>query len=170
MLRAATGPALCALLLALPGPGRAEGFAVDDLTTLSPDLGGYKGGRFAARTGAERVTLSCEDCEGLVAVDVLLGRSTDGTEGRYRDGTTTLQSLEDQCKAREPSCRLFPAEAGGAVGWRSEYRLGDNAGSTVVLFRDGDLLTIRAIAPDMATASANARRATETLGRQIAGP
>ena len=159
--------ALCAALV--PGLACAEGFAVSDLGTLDVETAVFEGGTYAARaTDPDRLTIMCTDCDDMVAIDVLLGESTDGTEGRVRSGETKIEDMEAMCKARDPSCTLTGVSVGPAIGWVSVYD-GMIPGSTTVLFRDGDLLTIRSIAPDRETAAANGALVRETLAPQIVG-
>ncbi|MFK7941924.1 MAG: hypothetical protein AB8B85_03285 [Paracoccaceae bacterium] len=161
---------LLIVVLTLRGIAMAEGFKIDDLQGLDVDTSGYVGGETfsAGSKEPERLTVFCLDgCEDMVAIDILLGRSEDGTEGRYRSGETTIEQMEGLCKANNPTCELDAAKIGNAVGWVTRYDLGTRAGSTTVLFRDGDQLIIRSLAPDLETAAANGRRALETIGRRI---
>lgn len=57
-----------------------------------------------------------------------------------------------------------------AVGWISLYRTGAMSGATAIVLRDGELLTIRSLAGDAATASRNARILVEALAPRIVGP
>ena len=62
------------LVLWFPGVAVANGFVVTDLTAVSVDTDGLKGGAYTAQaTSADRLTVHCTDCSGLVAIDVLLG-------------------------------------------------------------------------------------------------
>lgn len=159
-----------ALLLGLaPLPAGAEGFAVRDLGTLAADAKAVLGGRYAARAEAARLTLMCPECEGAPMIDVLLGRQADGTEERVRSGATPIARLEALCRQRNPECRLTGLSVAPAVGWISLYRMGAMSGATAVVLRDGDLLTIRSLASDEATASRNARILVETLAPRIVG-
>lgn len=143
----------------------AEGFAIEDLSRIEAEARSLGGKRFDARASADRLTLACSDCDGLVAIDVLLGSSSDGTESRFRSGETTLEKLESACRARDEACRLERLDVRAAVGWLSIY----SRGATAVLFRDGDMLTIRALADSPQTAQAYVRAALETLAPRIVG-
>lgn len=157
--------------LLLGGTAAADGFKVTDLQMLTPDASGYQGdGTFDARaTEAKRLTVFCTGCSGMTAIDVILGRNEDGTEQRYRSGETTIEKMAGLCKANNPSCELEAVEQGDAVGWVTRYSLTSAAGSTAVLFLDGDQLVIRSIASDVETAAANGAHALKTIGSQIIG-
>lgn len=157
-------------LVLLAGGARAEGFAVDDLGTLDFDAAVLTDGTYAAEaTEPDRLTILCTDCEGMVAIDVLLGESGDGTEGRVRSGETTIERMEALCQARDASCTLEALTIGPAIGWVSVYD-GFMAGSTAVLFRDGDMLTIRSMADTRERAAANGAAVREALAARIVGP
>lgn len=161
-----------ALLLALlaAGPALADGFAVHDLRTLDVDVGAFAGGAFEAEANEPgRLTIFCADCEGIVAVDIILGRSDDETEERFRSGETTVGRMAAICRERNPTCTLEGAQAGRAVGWVTHYEAAGRAESTTALFLDGDLLTIRSISPDPAQAFANGAAARETVAPLIVG-
>lgn len=143
----------------------AKGFAVNDLMAVEQHARSVGGKQFETRASAERLTLMCTDCEGSVAIDVLLGTSTDGTEGRFRSGATTLKQLEAQCRARDDACRLERLDIGPAVGWLSVY----SRGATAVLFRDGDMLTIRALADSPPAAQGHLREVLKLLAPRIVG-
>lgn len=158
-------------LLCIASLARAEGFKIGDLRDVTADVSGYVGGGtfgFKA-TEAKRLTVFCEGCDGLVAIDIRLGRSTDGTEERYRSGETSIEKMASLCKANNPSCELEAVALGKAVGWVTRYAIGPSAGSTAVLFLDGDQLIVRSIANDVDTAAANGTRALRTIGKTIIG-
>ncbi|MEM9062280.1 MAG: hypothetical protein AAGD13_17615 [Pseudomonadota bacterium] len=158
-----------AALASSVGTGWADGFAVRDLQTLSVDTSGYTGDStfdYGARE-PNRLTVFCAECSTTTAIDVIIARSEDGTEERYRSGETTIEKMEAQCKARSPSCELEASQLGDAVGWVTRYEVGGRAGSTTVLFLDGDQLIIRSIAGDLETAFANGQVAVATIGRSI---
>ncbi|PXW65408.1 hypothetical protein [Methylobacterium sp. B4] len=160
-----------ALLLGLaPLSALAEGFAARDLTTVASEAKAALGGRYAARAEAARLTLVCTECEGSPMIDVLLGRQADGTEERVRSGQTPIARLEARCRQRNPDCRVTGLSVAPAVGWISRYRMGAMSGATAIVLRDGDLLTIRSLAGDEATASHNARTLVEALSPRIVGP
>lgn len=160
---------LSALLVVLAAsPAVAEGFANDDLTTVPVDTAAYEGGAFEARaTAPERLTIFCLDCEGFTAIDVLIGQGDPGTERRLRSGETTVADMEALCRERAPSCRIEAASVGEAIGYRSVYGSTGGAGSTAVLMLDGAMLTIRSIAPDAETASANAETALDAIAPAV---
>ncbi|MFF8800849.1 MULTISPECIES: hypothetical protein [unclassified Methylobacterium] len=162
--------ALAFLLGLAPLPVLAEGFAVRDLTAIASKAKAALGSGYAARAEAARLTLVCTACEGSPMIDVLLGRQADGTEERVRSGQTPIARLEALCRQRSPECRVTGLSVAPAVGWISRYRMGTMSGATAILLRDGDLLTIRSLAGDEATASRNARTLVEALGPRIVGP
>lgn len=162
--------ALAVLLGLAPLPALAEGFAVRDLTAIASEAKAALGSGYAARAEAARLTLVCTACEGSPMIDVLLGRQADGTEERVRSGQTPIARLEALCRQRSPECRVTGLSVAPAVGWISRYRMGTMSGATAIVLRDGDLLTIRSLAGDEATASRNARTLVEALGPRIVGP
>ncbi|WP_407519923.1 hypothetical protein [Methylobacterium oryzisoli] len=161
---------VAAVLIGLITTGAlAEGFAVRDLRTVTGEATAALGGRFASRAEAGRLTLACPDCEGGPMIDVLIGRQTDGTEGRVRSGQTSLAQLEALCQARSPDCRLSGLSVAPAVGWITTYPMGRTAGATAVILRDGDSLTIRSLASDGAVARRNAETLARTVAPRIVG-
>jgi hypothetical protein len=148
-------PAVALMTLLGPHVASARGFAVQDLAPFGPSLEKALGPGFAHRAQARRVTLMCPTCEGSPMVDVLLGRQADGTEARLRSGETPIARLEALCRARSSSCRLAALVVSPAVGWVLTYGMGSQFGSTAVVLRDGDLLTIRVIAGSEALARAS---------------
>jgi hypothetical protein len=160
---------LIAVLACLIAAGaQAEGFAQRDLRTVAGEatasLEASLGGRIASRAEPGRLTLTCPDCAGGPMIDLLIGRQTDGTEERVRSGRTSMAQLEALCQARSPDCRLSGLPVAPAVGWITTYAIGRTAGSTAIILRDGDMLTIRSLASD----GAIARRNAETLARSVA--
>ncbi|MEM8850026.1 MAG: hypothetical protein AAGE03_08330 [Pseudomonadota bacterium] len=119
---------------------------------------------------ARRVSILCADCGDVQALDVILGASTDGTEGRFRSGETTLAELEQTCRSNTSSCRMRALEIGGAIGWSPTYAFGSTNGATTVLFQDGDLLTLRAIGPDRQTVSRISQPWLFEIGARIVTP
>ena len=138
---------------------QAEGFATRDLTRAAPAMRDALGPEFDGRAAPEQLMFACLECPGSPTVSVVLGRQTDGTEGRVRSGATTVADLDRICKSRSVSCEVSALAVAPAVGWVSRYTAGGSAGATAVIIRDGDLLTVRSIAEDAATA----RRTIDTL-------
>jgi hypothetical protein len=155
---------LAALLCLAAAPACAEGFALRDLTAVAGEAGTALGPGFVSRAAPERLTLMCSTCDGAPMVDLLLGRQADGTEERVRAGRTSMAELEAICRARSPDCRLSGLSVAPAVGWVTSYGVGSSAGATAIILRDGDLLTIRALAGSRAAAA----RQVETLARAVA--
>ena len=158
-----------ALTLALAA-GAVTGFAIRDLTKAPFDADAALGAGYVARVEPTRLTAFCPECEGGPMLDVQLGRQSDGTEDRVRRGVTTMAQLEAQCAARQAGCRIEGVAVEPAVGWLSTYRAGTRFAHTLVVLRDGDLLTMRSIAADSATARRNADILLRTLVPTIVGP
>jgi hypothetical protein len=124
----------------------------------------------AQNTNSRRVDLTCASCAVPTMVSITIGQQTDGTDERVRGGQTTMADLERLCQAREPSCRVTRADMGPAVGWISVYRNSDTfSGSTLVLIRDGNLMTVRSIAPTPEAARDNVQRLQRAVLPQIVG-
>ncbi|KQS54977.1 hypothetical protein ASG32_14235 [Methylobacterium sp. Leaf361] len=148
----------------------AQGFAVHDLTGLAEAARSALGPAATARAEAGQLGLHCAACAGAPAIELRIGRLTDGTEARVRSGRTTLAALEALCVRRNPDCRLSALPAGPAIGWLSVYALDGGAGATAVILRDGDLLTIEARASDRGAAEDAARRLMQAVLPRIVGP
>jgi hypothetical protein len=103
-------------------------------------------------------------------VEIRLGRQEDETEGRLRSGQMTIGVLDQQCRGRNPSCRVEGADLGAAVGWVSAYRAGAIAGSTLVLLRDGAMVIVRSIAGSPEIARGNVERLRATVLPALVGP
>lgn len=159
------------VLGALAGPAaQAEGFVAKDLTKVVDAAKAALGGEFAHRADAARLTLTCPSCKGAPMIDVLIGRQDDGTEERVRSGKTTIAQLEKLCRDKVEACRITELKVAPAVGWLSAYPMGASmAGSTAVILRDGDLLTIRSLASDPAVAKRNAERLAASIAPKIVG-
>jgi len=90
--------------VALPAAG--DGFKVKDLLDVQIDHAAFIEGEYYSKdTSATRIKVVCEGCED-VSIDFTLGRSEDGTEGRYRSGETTREKMEGICQKRNNSCTL----------------------------------------------------------------
>lgn len=119
--------------------------------------------------GQKRVTLTCANCTLPVMVTLQIGSQTDGTEERVRNGKTTIARLEQLCQAKEPTCRIERADIGRTVGWVSTFRAGTAGGSTMVLLRNGNMLTVRSKAATPQAARENIRRLQFNVLPQITG-
>ncbi len=140
------------LALAAVLAGRAE---AQDLAAVEARAVAALGAGFVGRTEGPQMTLGCPTCAGTPMIEIRLGRQEDGTEQRLRSGYTTVASLDQQCRARNPSCRVERADLGPAVGWVSAYQAGAVHGSTLVLLRDGAMVLVRSIggSPEVARGS-----------------
>lgn len=169
MRRRTTAVAVTAMLAMVTG-AIAQGLATKDLTSVGQAAASALGSGFQTRAEPQRMTLFCTTCAGAPAVDVLIGRQADGTEERVRSGATSLADLQRICQARSPQCTIAGLEVAPAVGWISDYPLGDRAGATAVIIRDGDLLTVRSLAQDPASARQAIDRLLPLIRTQIVGP
>lgn len=158
-----------ALLCLVALPAQADGFAVQDLSRVVDGAVAALGKGYEAKVEPKRLILRCATCPGMTAIDVLIGRQDDGTEGRVRSGATPISKLEALCKARSPDCRLTGLSVAPAVGWISTYAIGSTAGSTAIMIRDGDLLTIRSVSDDAALARRNASTLVKAIAPVIIG-
>lgn len=149
--------------------GLATGFATHDLTRLRFDPARTLGAGYLARVERDRMTLMCSSCAGGPMLDIRLGRQDDGTEGRVRAGTTTMAELETLCQMRSPSCRITLVRVAPAVGWMSSYRIGEQFAHTVIVLRDGDLLTLRSMAGDSTVARRNVDALVARLVPMVVG-
>ena len=147
----------------------AEGFAVHDLSTVADDASAALGAGFTHKAEPGRVTLFCAGCKGGPMVDIKIGRQTDGTERNVRAGQTSMADLERLCRVKDPGCSLTGLSVSPAVGWITKWSMGPIIGSTAIILRDGDLLTIRSVADDADTARRNAEKIVETVSPKVIG-
>lgn len=149
---------------------QAQGFASHDLTGVVDQV------RIAIDTKASvqatplSLTMTCSPCKGSPTVDIELGRLTDGTEKRVRSGETSFAKLESLCIKQNPDCRLSSLPVSPAIGWITVYGLGNGGGSTAVILRDGDLLTIQAKADSPGHAEDSVRALVQGMTPRIVGP
>lgn len=160
---------LVLLLTAIGVSAASTGFALHDLTKLPIDVSGTLGGGYETRAEPARALMVCSGCAGTPIIDIRLGRQDDGTEARIRAGTTTASTLEGLCRQRDPACRIESVSVAPAVGWMSSYTLGTQSAHTVIVLRDGDMLTVRTIASDAAVARRTADLLVSTLVPVIVG-
>ncbi|MFM2391041.1 MAG: hypothetical protein RLZZ437_2596 [Pseudomonadota bacterium] len=139
-----------ALLALMSSPALADGL-LRDLSTLQVNTARLGPGQWEFRLEPDRATFFCLGCAGNAMIDVKTGRQNDGTEGRVRSGETSFETLEAQCQARDPSCKLEGLDLGPAVGWMTSYGVGSQAAHTIVVIRDGDLITARVLGSDAGT-------------------
>ncbi|WP_198371871.1 hypothetical protein [Roseomonas rosulenta] len=125
---------------------------------------------YVARIEDGLLTLTCPGCEGAPAVELRLGRQEDTTEQRLRSGYTSIASLDQQCRARNPTCRVERADIGRAVGWVTAYRAGEVAGSVLVLLRDGGMVIARSVAASPEVARGNVERLRAEVLPALVGP
>ena len=164
------GTVAMAVMIAVATGATAQGLATRDLTGVGQAAAAALGSGFQARTEPQRVTLFCTTCAATPAVDILIGRQADGTEERVRSGATNMADLQRICQARSPQCTVAALDVAPAVGWVSGYPLGDRAGATAVIIRDGDLLTVRSLAQNPASAKQAIDRLLPLIRARIVGP
>jgi hypothetical protein len=80
-----------------------------------------------------------------------------------------MARLEALCRSRSPTCKLSALEVAPAVGWITTYPTATGAGSTAIVLRDGDLLTIRSLAADEPAARRNAEKTLAAIVRKVVG-
>ena len=148
----------------------ALGFARHDLTGLAEAARTALGPEATAQAEPLHLSLTCTPCTGAPTIELQIGRLTDGTDERVRSGRTTFAALEAICLRRNPDCRLSALSAGSAIGWLSVYALEKGAGATVVILRNGDLLTIEARAADRGAAEDSVRQLMQAVLPRIVGP
>ncbi len=145
------------------------GFAHTDLTKLESLPATATCNPASTRVEPKRLTYMCRDCGALCGVDVLISTSIDGTEGRFRSGETTIAKMQSLCQSREPNCTLERLDVNGAVGWVSRTVVLGNLVSTTILFRGGDVLTIRSMSDDAKAAYDNGKAVCEAVAMRIIG-
>jgi hypothetical protein len=158
-----------AILLACANPASAQGFAVRDLQQVEAAALSLLGAGYIARAEADRLTLTCPECEGSPMIDLRLGRQTDGTEERVRSGKTSIADLEALCRQKSDACRIGGLSIAPAIGWLSTYPLGKGSGSTAVIIRDGDLLTIRVISQSGPATKVAMKKLLDGIAGKIVG-
>ncbi len=152
-----------------PVATRPAGFTFTDLTQLKSPPSTATCDPASTRVEPKRLTYMCRDCGALCGVDVLISASTDGTEGRFRSGETTIAKMQSLCQSRESNCTLERVDTNGAVGWVSRTMALGTPVSTTILFRGGDVLTIRSISDDAQAAYDNGKAVREAVAKRIIG-
>jgi hypothetical protein len=169
-------PFLCVLatIVASSAHGAPKsGFAVTNMTQVSSEAFTIPSKTFDRRAQRDRLTFSCTNCTGVgtEGIDIIIGKSRDGTEGRLRSGRTTIADIERICRTGDPNCRVEAVKINGAVGWVTRARiLGMINASTTILYKNGDMLTIRSFSDNAEIAYSNGRAAREQLAPRIVGP
>lgn len=150
-------------------PVLSDGFAAGDLSGLKVDMAALSPGEWVSKMEPDRVTLMCLGCDNEAVVDIQVGWQDDGTEGRVRSGETTFAMLQDQCQAKDPACVLEGLDVAPAIGWMTSYSFAGQAAHTIVVLRDGDLLTIRALSVDLAVTRQIADALVASIVPQVVG-
>lgn len=143
---------LALVATALSTGAQAQGFVAYDLTEVAPAMTDALGAGFVVRAESQQLTFACTACDGEPVIRLALSQQTDGTEQRVRSGTTKIADLDRICRESNATCRISALDVAPAVGWVSSYEAGGTFGATAILLRDGDMLTIRSIAKDGASA------------------
>lgn len=149
---------------------QAQGFASRDLTAIVDQVRIAIDPKASVQATPLSLTMTCSPCRGSPTADIELGRLTDGTENRVRSGETSFAKLESLCIKQNPDCRLSALPASPAVGWITVYALGNGGGSTAVILRDGDLMTIQAKADSPGHAEDSVRALVQGIAARIVGP
>lgn len=161
---------LILLLVAVAAtPSSAAQFTAHDLSAFVETVKAALGSGFDHRVETKRMILTCPTCPGAPMIDVQLGRQTDGTEGRLRSGQTSIGDMERLCQQRSAACRLAALDVAPAVGWITAYPIGSTSGSTAVILRGGDMLTVRSLASDAGIARSNAEKIVAAVAPTLVG-
>ena len=142
-----------------------------DLTKV--DVSAFPTPDYTIKQAPDRLTIACVKCDGLVAIDVTISPTMDGTEERIRNGETTAKTMLEICKknakARGTECyNIRTANLKGAVGFVSDYKISDAMyGATYTIFQDNKLLMMRNIAGSRAEAKRLGGLAFEHVAPQI---
>jgi hypothetical protein len=172
-MRKITGFAAIIVTTLLIGGGAARAdFVFTDLTRAS--LSAFDSARWSSKQESDRITLVCEDCPAISAVDIQIG-ADDGTGERVRSGQTTAATMTEigrRNAARNPGAsEYFGAEAirrGTAVGFRQEARALRQFTVTYILWDGGHRLIIRGFAPDRDVARRIAQEGYDKIAAQMA--
>ena len=160
------------LAVNLWGAQPSDAFTVTDLRKL--DASSFTNDHWTAKPTKERVILACTNCSVTTALDIQIRRVDDGTEGRIRSGQTTAASMFDICKNNAKktgsTCiSLKEANHKNAVGFVSSTDLFNNTfTSTYVIWQNGYILIMRAIAADQKEATSIGKKAFQNLLPQLA--
>lgn len=167
--RAVWGVVLASTLTLVAPGAQARGLAVQDLTTIERAVTEALGPGFIGRAEPGRIDTMCPSCAGEPIVGVRIGVQNDGTEQRVRSGRTSVADLERICQAKSSECRISALDVAPAVGWVSSYPIGESAGATAVVIQNGDLLTIRSIATDAASARGSIEKLLQLVREKFVG-
>jgi hypothetical protein len=153
--------------------GPAVGFQETELEAVAKRVQATLGPGYRGLMGKQSdVTWMCTSCEGLASVKIQMRRSTDGIEDRLRTGQMTIADLNQQCETREATaCSTERADVGRAIGWLSAYHTARAgiAGNTLVLFRDGGMLTVFSMSNTPKEARDIMQRIRRSVVPEIAG-
>ncbi len=154
---------------AICGAVPAAAFQDTDLEEVAQRAQAALGQGFRVQVGnRQRVVLMCASCAGPTMVTIQIGRQTDGTEDRVRGGKPPSQiwtPLSGQRADLPDRARRYRSRGGGV----STYRGASVSGSTLVLLRSGDMLTLRSTAQTQEAARENVRRLQRSVLPQIIG-
>jgi len=148
----------------------AEGFVRHDLTEIASEARAALDDSFAMTSHVRRLTLTCPGCKGAPTIDLSIGGHMDDAVARLQSGRTSLASLRSACRSRNPACNITELSVGPAVGWVVTHPAGPlTTSATAFVLRGSDLLTIRSLAEDGATAERNAHTLVQALAPRIVG-
>lgn len=148
--------AALAAVAAAPVAVQAAGFATHDLTPFAAKISAAIHEDCQIAADPARVTLMCNQPGDGPLIDIFLKRreSDDHLEASIRAGKTGQAEVETLCKKLNPDCTVSMLDVPPAVGWIGAQPMRRQAVSTATLVRDGDQLTVRALASDPAKARA----------------
>ena len=158
------------IALALTSSASAE-LRISDLKKV--DVSAFPQSDYSIRQESDRLTVACEKCDGLVAIDVQLAAGPAGTEENIRSGKTTAATMFDICKknaeARGSECySIEPANLKDAVGFVSDVKIADEMyAATYTIYQDGKLLLMRNVAGSRAEAKRLGDLAFQHIAPQI---
>jgi hypothetical protein len=157
--------------LAVPSYAQhASGFALSEFARNTRLPLSIEGKQFGRKVKPKLLRLTCRNCRGYQNVDIVLSKSPDGNEARFRSGERTIAMMESECKARNPSCTYEAVSINGAIGWISRQQIGRITFDVSVLYKNGDQLDIQSLSDSAADARANGSAVREQIAPLIIGP
>ncbi|GGF51808.1 hypothetical protein GCM10007301_09060 [Azorhizobium oxalatiphilum] len=138
-----------AATLPMTASADAAGFATRDLVPFATTVSAALGEGCQTVADPQRVTIVCKSGLGpLVDVTIKRRESNDRIEQNIRSGKTGQPEVDALCKKINDQCTATMLDVAPAVGWIGAQPQGRQALSTAVILRDGDQLTVRALAND----------------------
>lgn len=161
---------ISSLLLAGALPAQAE-MKITNLTRV--DTKAFDEAKWLVRKEASRLTIACNGCSSMTAIDTTLSASPAGMEQRIRSGQTTAQTMLEICrqnagKTGAECYGLKPANMGKAVGFVSDVKIFEGVFSaTYTLYQDGRMLLMRCVGPSRQEARRMGNLAFKEIAPQI---